>query len=85
MATITVRNLDDALRDKLRVRAAEHGRSMEAEARVILDDALNRTEPQLNVAQAFRELGRQFGGIQLDLPPRSDDPGRPAPFADVGD
>lgn len=36
MATLLIRNLDDAVRDKLRVRAAQHGRSMEAEARAIL-------------------------------------------------
>ena len=37
MATLTIRNLPDAIRDRLRVRAAEHGRSMEAEARAVLE------------------------------------------------
>ena len=36
MASITIRNLDPAVKDRLRVRAAEHGRSMEEEARLIL-------------------------------------------------
>jgi plasmid stability protein len=40
MATLTIRNLPDELRDRLRVRAAERGQSMEAEARTILANAL---------------------------------------------
>ena len=40
MSSITVRNLDPALKERLRVRAAEHGHSMEAEARRILQTAL---------------------------------------------
>lgn len=39
-ASITIRNLDPALKERLRVRAAQHGQSMEAEARVILQTAL---------------------------------------------
>jgi plasmid stability protein len=38
MATLTIRNLPDDVRDRLRVRAAENGRSMEAEARATLAD-----------------------------------------------
>ena len=41
MATLTIRNLPDAVRDKLRVRAAENGRSMEAEARDLLVRAVS--------------------------------------------
>jgi len=37
MATLTIRNLPDTIRDKLRLRAAAHGRSMEAEARALLE------------------------------------------------
>ncbi len=40
MAVMTIRNLDDEVRDKLRVRAAQHGRSMEAEVRAILTEAV---------------------------------------------
>lgn len=40
MAVMTIRNLDDEVRDKLRVRAAQHGRSMEAEVRAILAEAV---------------------------------------------
>ena len=40
MASLTIRNLDPAVKDRLRVRAAERGRSMEEEARVILRRAM---------------------------------------------
>ena len=42
MASITIRNLDDAVKSKLRVRAATNGRSMEEEARTILREAVER-------------------------------------------
>ena len=45
MATLTVRNLDDAVVRRLRIRAAEHGRSAEAEHREILKTALTDVEP----------------------------------------
>ena len=41
MASITIRNLDDNVKTRLRVRAAEHHRSMEEEVRIILRDAVN--------------------------------------------
>lgn len=40
-ATLTIRNLDDDVKQKLRLRAASHQRSMEAEAREILARAVN--------------------------------------------
>ena len=45
MATLTIRDLDEELRASLRIRAARHGRSMEAEVREILRDALARPAP----------------------------------------
>ena len=45
MASITIRNLDDTLKRRLRIRAAEHGRSMEEEAREILRSAVNDSAP----------------------------------------
>jgi len=45
MATLTIRNLPDAIRDELRVRAARNGRSMEAEARQVIADAMGQAEP----------------------------------------
>ena len=58
MATLTIRNLPDAVRDKLRIRAAENGRSMEAEARDLLGRAVYaRAEPPLDdVATRVKEV-----------------------------
>ena len=44
MASITIRNLDEEVKSRLRVRVAEHHRSMEEEARLILCDAVGRPE-----------------------------------------
>jgi antitoxin FitA len=75
MASLTIRNLDDGVKERLRVRAAQHGRSMEEEARLILNQAVGGL-----TAAGLLSLSRQlFGngqGIDLDLPARTD---RPAP------
>ena len=47
MAAITVRNLDDDVKERLKARARRNGRSLEAEARVLLRDAVAESEPQL--------------------------------------
>ncbi len=71
MASITVRNLDDELKRRLRIRAAENGRSMEQEAREILKAALEEeAAPDRNLATAIHELFRPFGGVELEIPPR---------------
>jgi antitoxin FitA len=71
MASMTIRNIDDALKSRLRIRAASHGRSMEEEARDILRSALAVVEPEPeNLAVAIRELMAPFGGVELDIPPR---------------
>ena len=56
MATLTIRNVDPALKEDLRVRAALHGRSMEAELRHILKDVLGgeSRRPEPNLAEAIR-------------------------------
>ena len=72
MASITVRNLDDGLKQRLRIRAAENGRSMEEEARHILRTALYHQPPaQDNLANAIRTRFAPLGGVELDIPPRS--------------
>ena len=70
MASITIRNLDDGVKTRLRIRAAEHGRSMEEEARVILRDAVGAETRADNLANAIRARFAPFGGVELDLPPR---------------
>lgn len=68
MAAITIRDLDDDIKERLRVQAAEHGRSMEAEARAILEVAVRRPLRAKNIGVALMELGDRFGPI--DIPPR---------------
>ena len=71
MASITIRNLDDDWKTRLRVRAAEHRRSMEEEVRIILRDTVNggRVTPR-DLAEFTRECFAPLGGVELELPPR---------------
>ena len=71
MANITIRNLDDDVKTRLRVRGAEHHRSMEEEVRIILRDVVNggRTIPW-DLAKFTRECFAPLGGVELELPPR---------------
>ena len=71
MASITVRNLDDDVKQRLRVRAAVNGRSMEAEAREILKAVLAAGPPPTkDLGTAIRERFAPYGGVELDIPPR---------------
>ena len=68
MASLTIRSLDDALKTRLRVRAAEHGRSMEEEARHILRrDLLGHGDPATNLDDLAEELFGAQRGIDLEL------------------
>jgi plasmid stability protein len=71
MGSITIRNLDDGVKRRLRLRAAERNRSMEEEAREILRCALSE-EPRMkgNLADAIRAIIEPLGGVELELPPR---------------
>ena len=64
MATLTIRNVDPELREALRVRAARHGRSMEAELREIVKVALGteKPHPEPNLAEAIRRRFAPLGG-----------------------
>jgi plasmid stability protein len=71
-ASITIRNLDPALKERLRVRAAQHGQSMEAEARVILQTVLAPQEAP-RVRHLYDRVRARFaplGGVDLELPSR---------------
>ena len=71
MASITIRRLDDAVKAKLRMRAASHGRSMEEEAREILKAGVNeKPAPQRNFAEAISRHFAALGGVELVLPRR---------------
>ena len=70
MASITIRNLDDSVKRRLRVRAAEHGRSMEEEAREILRQAVGELAQPDDLAAAIRARLAALGGVELELLPR---------------
>lgn len=72
LASITIRNLDPALKERLRVRAAQHGQSMEAEARRILQTVLVPQEapPMRHLYDRVRARFAPLGGVDLELPPR---------------
>jgi plasmid stability protein len=71
MATLTIRNLERSVKERLRVRAAEHGRSMEAEARRILQAALGEPSAQCNLYERIHARFAALGGVDLDLPTRA--------------
>jgi plasmid stability protein len=72
MSSITIRNIDPSIKERLRVRAAEHGHSMEAEARRILQSALGSASNANghNLYERVRSRFAPLGGVALDLPPR---------------
>lgn len=71
MGSMTIRNLDDDLKARLRVRAANHGHSMEAEVRQILRDALEGGNPSSrSLVAGIRSRVTPLGGIELDIPDR---------------
>lgn len=72
MASLTIRQLDERTHARLRRRAAKHGRSVEAEVRAIIDAAVEM--PERNLLLALHAAMAEAGGIDLDLPPRSDLP-----------
>ena len=71
MSSITVRNLDEAVKNSLRLRAARHGWSMEHEVRQILRQSI---APEQTEAISFAErINRRFSGLDvesLSLPAR---------------
>jgi plasmid stability protein len=69
MATLTIRNIDAAVKEQLRVRAARNSRSMEAELRSIISDAVSgQRNREPNLAEAIRRRFEPFGGVD-DLEP----------------
>jgi plasmid stability protein len=70
MASITIRNLDEGLKKRLRIRAAEHGHSMEEEVREILRQAVGDSTKKRNLAEAIRARVADIGGEDIVPPPR---------------
>jgi antitoxin FitA len=72
MAAITIRNLDEQLKHRLQLRAASHGRSMESEVREILLQAVDGPQAPRTLVDAIRERFSDLGGVDLELPDRSE-------------
>ena len=68
MATLTIRNLDDRLKSRLRIQAAKRGRSMEEEARQILRSVLDQPEPaSAGLAERIRHRFAKLGDVELPI------------------
>ena len=70
VAALSIRNLDNDVKERLRVRAARHGRSMESEVRAILVEAAGDPDESEGFLLAIRDRFNQIGGVDLDLPTR---------------
>ena len=83
MAILTVRNVPEEVHRALRVRAAQHGRSTEAEVREILASAV-KPEKRVRMGDALAALGRKIGLINEDFavfePVRDKTPAKPMRF-----
>ena len=72
MASITIRNLDDEVKDRLRLRAADNGHSMEEEAWLILREAVGCKPGSQDLASIIRSYFGSSNGVDLELPPHFD-------------
>ena len=64
MAAVTVRNIPEETRRALKLRAAQNGRSTEAEIRDILETAVR---PRVGLGSALAAIGCSVGDVELDL------------------
>jgi antitoxin FitA len=71
VSAVSIRNLDDRVKERLRLRAARHGRSMEAEMRAILTDAVSEPGEDTGLFPALLDKFGQLGGVDLDIPART--------------
>jgi plasmid stability protein len=78
MATLTVRNLPDEVHRALRIRAAMHERSTEAEVRDILEKAV-KPEGRIKLGSLLSEIGQSIGGVDLSIE-RDQTPAQPMTF-----
>ena len=83
LASITIRNLDDDIKARLRMAAARHGCSMEEEARRILRTALVVAEAKKGMGTRIHEIWAEVGGWEMPEFERSLP--RPSPFEDEQD
>ena len=78
MSVVTVRNLPEETHRALKLRAAQHGRSTEAEIREILEEAV-RPKTRLKIGSELAAFGQRLGGLDLDVT-RDQAPAEPAVF-----
>ena len=71
MSAVSIRNLDDRVKERLRLRAARHGRSMEAEMRAILTEAVREPGEEKGLLPVLMERFSELGGVELDIPART--------------
>lgn len=80
MSTLTIRKVDEDVKRRLQVRAARNGRSMEAEVRAILDEAVSDSAgDDVSLGAVMAEFRRRTGGVELHMEPRGDGGHRPVP------
>lgn len=74
MAAVLIRNLPEATHRALKRRAKSHGRSTEAEIRDILEKAIKPAIPEkkMGLGTKLHAFGQKFGGIELEIPPRTE-------------
>jgi antitoxin FitA len=78
MAALSIRNLDESVKLRLQSRAARHGRSMEAEIRAILTEAVSEPADAAGLFTTLLDRFAVLGGVELELPDRAEH----APAAD---
>ena len=71
MAAVSIRNMDDQVKERLRIRAARHGQSMESEIRAILANAVSDPTDSNDLFQTILDRFGEVGGVELDLPQRA--------------
>lgn len=81
MSTLTIRNLEPAIKDKLRLSAAAHGHSMEEEVRTILRQVMNKPAGEPGLGSRIHARFAALGGAKLPAPARTQTP-RAAKFDD---
>jgi antitoxin FitA len=70
MAALTIRKLESRTKERLRIQAARHGRSMEEEARAILNAAVLEPAQPTRLGTSIRSRFARLGGVKLDVPLR---------------
>ena len=74
MTTLTIRNLEPSIKDKLRQAAAAHGRSMEEEVRTILRQVMSKPTGELGLGSRIHARFAALGGVDLPAPDRTEAP-----------